>query len=92
MERKTKWGNGRAVIDPLQLSPTEAGYIGPGAEALARYEDVHQELLAQQTRLGAQLEQLRLDGKTKSARSRELLGKKLTNSALLSLLQAHGLE
>ena len=60
-------------------------------QRLAVFENIHQQLADQQGEISAQLEQLRLEGKKNSVKFRELMGKKLANSIVLSTFQANGL-
>ena len=65
---------------------------GLAIDRLARYENVHLDLLERQTNVTRQLEVLRAKGQTKTVQFRELLGEKLMNSHLLNLLKIYGLE
>ncbi len=69
-----------------------AGYSGEAVSALARYENLHAHLLERSRVIPEELERLRLAGKEKTVTFRELLGEKLMNDRLLSLLKAFGLE
>lgn len=61
------------------------------AQKLARFEDLCEQLEAQQEQLGAQLADLRAAGKEKTARFRELMGQKLVNASTIGLLKGSGL-
>ena len=61
---------------------------GEAIERLAQYEDMCEELQAQQQALALQMEKLRAEGREKSVKFRELFAQKLTNAAFLSMLQA----
>lgn len=82
--------HGPCIPSPA-LQKIEVGYIGEAAERLARFEDMAEEIAAQQKTLEAEMEPLRAQGKTKSARFRELMGRKLMNQNLLILLQTRDL-
>ena len=77
--------------------PMEGGWrVLPEEQAaalarLARCEDMLQNLEEERERLSRQLEELRLQGKSKTARFRELMGRKLVNSQLKVLLEEAGL-
>lgn len=60
------------------------------AEKLARFEDLCEQLEAQQEQIGAQLAALRAAGKEKTARFRELMGQKLVNASTIGLLKGSG--
>lgn len=58
---------------------------------LAAFEDLAEELAAEQRLLAARLADLRARDKTRSARFRDLLARKLTGGQMLALLAARGL-
>ena len=70
----------------------EDPYITDALERLGKFEDMVLELEEAQERLSAQLAVLRGQGKTKSYQFRELMGKKLVNTSMLSLLETYGLK
>lgn len=80
-----------------QTGEDGAAALAPGVSAqqvlekLARFEQMTQELFAQQEQLADKMEQLRAAGKEKSVQFRELFAKKLTNAAFLAHLLALGL-
>ncbi len=78
----------------LTLGSGGAGWAPDTAEALARlaeFENLAEELAAQQEELSREMAALRKSGKERSVQFRELLAQKLANSHTLSLLQARGL-
>ena len=79
------------VIPREELVPLDGGMGGPAARRLAAFEEMAQRLLDQQEELSSRLEGLRREGKTKTVQFRELMGKKLMNTQMLSFLQAYGL-
>ena len=58
---------------------------------LARFETACEQLLAEQEELSTQLEAMKREGKQKSARFRELLGRKLVNQQLLVKVEFCGI-
>lgn len=70
----------------------EEGRLEQALERLARFEDVFQSLVEEQEQLAAQMEPLKAAGRQKSARFRELLGKKLVNQQLLIRLEFAGIR
>lgn len=66
--------------------------IDEAIDRLARFEDAYDEVVADQERVTAELERLRREGRTKTVRFRELLGRKLTNTYLLVLWTKHGIS
>ena len=75
--------------DKLRL--TESGYFGQPVERLALLENMIETLTAEQEALAVKMEQMRLDGKTKNYRFKELSAQKLLNSQVLSTLKKYGL-
>ena len=60
-------------------------------ERLARFENVLSELLKDYNSIPDEMESLRSAGKDKTARYRELMGRKLTYSNLIDMFKRHGL-
>lgn len=60
-------------------------------ERLARYEDMHEQIRQQLARTTARIEELKRNGKEKTATHRQLLGEKLQILHFLSYFDAHGL-
>jgi hypothetical protein len=69
-----------------------AGFTGDAVDKLAKFENFYDDLVASQDQISKELESLRNEGKEKSVKFRELLGKKLMNNNTLILLKAYGLE
>lgn len=74
MERLT-----RRTPDGIEVSDPAAAL-----ERLAQLEDFAETLLAEREQFAQELDTLRLQGKTKTVRFRELLTKKMTNREILS--------
>lgn len=74
MERLT-----RRTPDRIEVSDPAAAL-----ERLAQLEDLAETLLAEREQFAQELDTLRLQGKTKTVRFRELLTKKMTNREILS--------
>ncbi len=74
MERLT-----RRTSDGIEVSDPAAAL-----ERLAQLEDLAETLLAEREQFAQELDTLRLQGKTKTVRFRELLTKKMTNREILS--------
>lgn len=91
MKRFTQKTPSGWVIPAQYLTPGPEGDEGPAARRLAAFEEMAQAALNQQEELSARLEGLRRENKTKTAQFRELLGKKLMNTQVLSMLQAYGI-
>lgn len=79
----------------MERTTTREGALLPGREAealrrLSRLETMMEDLLEEEMRLTQQLAALRQEGKTKTARFRELLGQKLILSAMTGRLRGCG--
>ena len=85
-------GDGNRLIPKEELELTDRGGRGPAAEKLGMFEDLCDEVERQQEELARELETLRGEGRAKTHKFNELLGKKLTNSYLLNLLKLHGIR
>ena len=79
----------RRTPQGVQVSPQA---LPAALEQLARFEDAYEALLRQRAELSAQMEPLNAAGKQKSARFRELLGKKLVNQQILLQLEFCGIS
>ena len=60
-------------------------------ERLENFERALQDILAEYDNLGKQLENLRNDGKMKTTKFRELLGKKLVYSMIITIFKRYDL-
>ena len=60
-------------------------------DRLARYEEMHEQILQQLTKITARIGELKRSGKEKTATHRQLLGEKLQYMSFLSHFDAHGL-
>ena len=60
-------------------------------ERLEKFEKALQEILSEYDNLGKELEKLRNDGKTKSTKFRELLGKKLVYNMIITIFKRYDL-
>ena len=84
MERLTRRIDQGIQVEPLMMERA--------LERLVDFEDAVEEAEAKQEALSRQLEELRMEGKSKSARFRELMGEKLLNTRFLSVFQARGIR
>lgn len=91
MERITHEAGNTALIPECALTQSAGGYTGAAADKLAAYETLQENILRQQDEYAAELAKLRNEGKKNSVKFRELLGKKLMNSHMLTMFQLHGL-
>ncbi|HWP80847.1 MAG TPA: hypothetical protein VN446_09435 [Candidatus Acidoferrum sp.] len=86
---------GKALLPGRLTYPVSGGYEAKdGAAVLARlaaYEDLHEGLLTENERLAGELSEMRSAGLDRTARYREMLGRKLQIVYALSLFNARGL-
>ena len=88
MQRFTeKMNDGRYQTKQDAVVPSREGYIGPAIERLGQVEELMEFLTKQQEQLSKDLESLRMQGKTHSARFRDKMAQKLTNRHILSALR-----
>lgn len=80
------------VIDNDKIISGSIGYTGEAVEKLARFENMIEAIIADQVTISKQLEALWNENKTGSYKFKELMGKKLTNSAVLATLGDYGFE
>ena len=80
------------IVDDDKVSCDDNGYSGEAISRLARFENFYDDLLASQNKISKELEKLRNEGKTKSVRFRELMGKKMINSNIVILFKTYGLQ
>ena len=94
MERLTSKSkkSGDYLIKKEHVIEFEDGFSGDAAEKLAKFENFYEELFESQDIISKELEKLRLEGKEKSTKFRELFTKKLMNNSILILLKSFGLE
>ncbi|MGI6150841.1 MAG: holo-ACP synthase [Christensenellales bacterium] len=91
MEKMAALGANRA-----HLSITHAGGLAIAVVILEddrqeRFEKMFSDLCETQDRTSVELEKLRAEGKSKSLRARELMGKKLMDGATIALIRSYGL-
>lgn len=93
MDRLTRLNvNNQFCVDESSISYVDNEYIGEAINRLATFENIYENLILGQNLISNELEQLRLAGKTKSVRFKELMVKKLTNGNTIALLKSYGLQ
>ncbi len=60
-------------------------------DRLARFEKALEDILNEYDKLGKELEELRNEGKSKATKFRELLGKKLVYSMIITIFKRYDL-
>jgi hypothetical protein len=92
MERLTKRvDSGDYMIASENISCNAAGCSGRAADKLGRFEDFYDAVKADMENIPKELDQMRVSGKEKSYRYKELMGKKLTAGTILNLLKDYQL-
>ncbi|MDD4298340.1 MAG: hypothetical protein PHS98_01745 [Bacilli bacterium] len=91
MHRYTEKIDGQFVINDKHINSNDNGYYGDAVDKLAVFEDIIDDILLKQNEISQELKILRNEQQTKSYRFRQLLGQKLTNSALISIFESYKL-
>lgn len=84
--------NGQYQLTLSSVCSSDTELAGCAVEKLAKYENLHEDLLRTQQEIAAELETLRQAGKKTSVRFRELMGKKLMNAHMLDLFQLYAID
>jgi len=80
------------IVDDDKVSHDVDGYSGEAINKLAKFENIYDDLVANQLEISKELERLRNEGKTHSIKFRELFAKKLTNSNVIIVFKTYGLR
>ena len=92
MTRLTRPGtDGGYAVDAAAVSAAGGGCTGAAIDRLAAFENFCEALQAEQLALAQQLEELRKAGKDRSCKFRELMGRKLVGSNIITRLQLSSL-
>ena len=93
MARLTKvWDNSELyTVDDDKVNHDINGYSGEAIIRLAKFENIYDDLVASQIKIAAELETLRNEGKKNSVKFKELLGKKLMNSYIITIFKTNEL-
>lgn len=92
MARYTQPGADGPIISLDNISTLPNGIGGPAVQRLAQFEDLYDHIVAEQERITREMEALRLNGKEKSVKFRELFANKLLNNSMLTHFQAYGID
>jgi hypothetical protein len=79
-------------VDDDQITHHAEGYSGHAIHKLAKFENIYEDMEANQIKISIELENLRSQGQTHSVKFKELMIKKLTNVNILILFRANGLQ
>jgi len=80
------------IVDDDKVIQDGSGYSGEAINKLAKFENMCDDLAANQNEISKKLEALRDEGKTNLYKFKELMAQKLTNSNMLILLKTYGLQ
>ena len=80
------------IVANEKITQEAEGYSGEAIEKLAKFENLYDDLVASQDLITKELVELRSQGKEKSVKFRELLGKKLLNNSILIQMKGYGLS
>ena len=93
MVRLTKSNNNTDFyVEETEINHTDKGYCGNAINRLALFENIYDDVFKSQIELHNELEKLRVEGKTKSLKFKELMIKKLTNTNAIILFESYGLK
>lgn len=84
-------GNNLYVVEDSKIQHDVNGYSGDAINKLAKFENFYDNLISKQSEITKELEKLKLEGKTRSVKFKQLLANKLTNSNIIILLKTYGL-
>lgn len=86
MERLTREISKKVyAVEDSKVIHGDSGYSGEAIERLAGFENICEALETKQIEITKELDQLKNEGKVKSAKFRQLMANKITNSNILSL-------
>ena len=80
------------IVDDDKVKHDVNGYSGDAINKLAKFENIYDDLVANQSEMSKELERLRNEGKTHSFKFKELMAKKFTNNNNIILFKTYGLE
>lgn len=80
------------IVDDDKVNHDINGYSGDAINRLAKFENLYDDLLANQSKISKELEILRNEGKTHSCKFKELMVKKLTNVNIIILFKTYGVQ
>lgn len=93
MDRLTKTSDTHHFyVENTKVRQVRDGYSGEAVDRLAMFENVHEDLIAKQSKLSKELEALRSEGKTHSVKFKQLLADKLSGASILILFETYGLK
>ena len=78
------------LVDNTKIQHDVNGYSGDAISKLAKFENIYDDLVSKQIEISKELEKLRSEGKTHSAKFKQLFVNKLTNNNIIILLKTCG--
>lgn len=84
--------SGFYVVDDDKVNHDVNGYSGDAINKLAKFENIYDDLIANQREISKELEKLRLEGKMNSVKFKQLLANKMTNNNIIILCKTYGLQ
>lgn len=92
MDRITRTlDNNLYVVGDTKVQHDGNRYSGDAINKLAKFENIYDDMLLKQDETSKELEKLRLEGKTHTAKFRQLLADKLTNNNMVIIFKTYGL-
>lgn len=93
LERLTKREGDRYYLASEDfIEHCEPGFSGKAVERLAQFENMLQSLIDEQEQITAELNILRVQGKTNTVKYKQLFANKLFNNNFIALLRQFGIE
>ena len=94
MERLTRSldNNEFYIVSNDKVNHDEKGYFGDAINKLAKFENIYDDLLRNQSEIINDMERLRNEGKTNTVSFKELMIKKITNNNTLTIFKMYGLQ
>jgi hypothetical protein len=94
MDRLTRAAgcNNYYIIDDNKIQHDVNGYTGEAVSKLAKFENLYDDLAARQNEIVKELEALRLEGKTRTVKFKQLFADKLVNNNIIILFKTYGLQ
>jgi len=89
MDRLTsKTSDGGYFIGGAGIQPEGEGYTGNAVEKLARFENLFDGIMARQAEITREMDELKLHGKSKTVRFKQLMAEKLMNVNIVVLFKS----
>lgn len=80
------------IVDDDKVNHDVNGYSGDAINKLAKFENIYDDLVVNQSEIANEMERLRNEGKTHTFKFKELMVKKITNNNTITLFKTYGLK